>query len=658
MDMKKTIFLLSLALCVFSHVSAQKVQYESRYSDNGDGTFTNPFLWGDYPDVDIIRVGDDYYMICSTFCLTPGIPISHSKDLVNWEIIGYAYDTLIGNDVYDMKDGKTRYNGGSWAPCIRYHNGKFHIFYYDNLGYFVSCVSDKPEGPYTQTTLDYRLYDPGVLFDDDGKVYVAHGQNAVYVTEISPDFKEVVTPQRLVFSAFRGAWEGSHFYKRNGYYYICNTTGGTPGQEYILRSKNVYGPYEVKEVVNTDSNLSGCGLHQGGFVDLPNGESWFFLFQDRVPAGRTPWLFPVRWVDDWPVIEAGDNYGRIAPTQQKPLGDKVKVAATSFERSDEFNSDKLNLHWQWSHNPDNKKWSLEERPGFLRLHAIKADSWENARNTLVRRFIGPEMTAMTKVDISNLKDGDCAGICVWNKPYCYLGVEKIDGVTRFVWNNEDKDTVSGPEFRHKTIYLKVTGDNTSTARFWYSFDNKNWVRLGRDFTMKFSGATYLGNRFGLFCFHVGNNPGGYADFDYMRIESPVGPANQFNASDTIQFAFYDNEHNTKLSRIFQKNPTPEQEICFLDDRGWIQFNNINFGNNINKITLLLRKPEAAQCRLELRADSLDGDVIALCEIPSGEGGDQFREYSFPIKDIKGKRKIFFRYNSGNDDVKFHSFRFD
>ena len=183
----KRFFLVTSMMTIALFISAQSLQEgsvsESRYADNGDGTFTNPVIWGDYPDVDMIRVGEDYYMICSTFCLTPGIPISHSKDLVNWEIIGYAYDRLIGNNVYDMAGGKTRYNGGSWAPCIRYHKGKFYIFYYDNLGYFVTNVSNRPEGPYKQTLLYCHLYDPSVLFDDDGKVYVVHGQNVIYGRE-------------------------------------------------------------------------------------------------------------------------------------------------------------------------------------------------------------------------------------------------------------------------------------------------------------------------------------------------------------------------------------------------------------------------------------------------------------------------------------------
>lgn len=648
------LFVLSVATSLFAQ---QANLYESRYGDNGDGTFTNPFLWGDYPDVDMIRVGDDYYMVCSTFCLTPGIPICHSKDLVNWEIIGYAYERLIGDPVYDMKDGKTRYNGGSWAPCIRYHDGKFYIFYYDNLGYFVTCTADKPEGPYRQTMLRYRLYDPGVLFDEDGKVYVAHGQNAIYITEVSSDFTKVVTPQRMVFSSFRGAWEGSHLYKRNGYYYICNTAGGTSGQEYILRSKNIYGPYEVREMVNTDANLSGCGLHQGGFIDLHNGESWFFLFQDRIPAGRTPWLFPIRWVDDWPVLPTWDNYGRIAPTQDKPFHNSIKVEARPFERSDDFNSSKLNLHWQWSHNPDNERWSLTERPGYMRLYAVTADNWENARNTLVKRFIGPEMTATTCLDLTHLQNGDYAGLCVWNKPYSYLGVRKEDGRMRLVWTDNGKENMDGPDFDEKKIYLKVKGDNTGIARFWYSFDNRQWNRLGNDFRMGFSGATYLGNRFGLFCFHVGSGQSGYADFDYMHLNSPYGPANHFKAFDQIPFSFYDDEHNIRLSRRFSHASTPEQTLSFWEKDAWVQFNNVDFGEGAKRMVVTALLPVSSTAILEIREGTVDGELLGTCYLQASGETNDFQKYHASLKTVTGRKKLFFLLKEGDETVKFLTFKF-
>lgn len=643
----KRFFLVTSMMTIALFISAQSLQEgsvsESRYADNGDGTFTNPVIWGDYPDVDMIRVGEDYYMICSTFCLTPGIPISHSKDLVNWEIIGYAYDRLIGNNVYDMAGGKTRYNGGSWAPCIRYHKGKFYIFYYDNLGYFVTNVSNRPEGPYKQTLLYCHLYDPSVLFDDDGKVYVVHGQNVIYVTEVSEDFTKVISPAKTVFSSFTGAWEGSHIYKRDDYYYICNTAGGTPGREYILRSKNIYGPYEVRELVNTDANLSGCGLHQGGFIDLHNGDSWFFMFQDRVPAGRVPWLFPIKWEEGWPVLPSFENYGRIAPTQRKPFP-KANVLGLPFERGDEFSSDRLDLHWQWSHNPDNSKWSLAERRGYLRLHAMQADSWENARNTLVRRFIGPEMTAVTSLDISALKDGDVAGLCVWNKPYSYIGISKQEGKQYLVWTDNGQNIKKSEINIDKNIYFRVTGDNSSIARFEYSRDEKNWFRYGEDFRMEFSGKTYLGNRFGLYCFHTGDGEKGYADFDYMRFSSPYGAANHFNAFNLIPIEFYDDEHNTRLNRVEQNKLSPDQYLEVTESGAWAQYNNIDFGTGVTDFCINALS-SLKDSRVEVRLDAPDGELLATCIIPAGQVGREYREYSAPMKSVMGKRKIVLVFHS-------------
>jgi beta-xylosidase len=484
--------------------------YESRFSDNGDGTFTNPVVYGDFPDTDIIRVGDDYYMICSSMCLTPGIPISHSKDLVNWQIIGYAYEKLDYANIYDMPNGSSRYNGGAWAPSIRYFGGKFHISYYDNLGFFVTCISDKPEGPYEKRILlNYPLYDPGVFFDDDGRVYVSHGHDIIYITELSPDFLSVITPQREIYRSQNPGIEGSHVYKKNGWYYICNPGGG---EQFIMRSRNIYGPYESRLMLNSAMNYAYNGLHQGSFLDLPNGDYWFFIFQDHDSAGRPPILFPIEWVDDWQVLkqDSTTTYGHVQPTYRKPATN-VTVAPISPMHSDEFSSPILSLEWQWSHNPDDTKWSLTERSRFMRLHATPGRILKEARNTLVKRLIGPSISGRTLIDVSNLEEGDVAGFAMWNLPYAYIGIRKQNGqLIPAMVNNDTVIEVAQPL---NQIHIKVVVNDQSFASFYYSIDNeKSYTKLGNELLMTITGTAYLGSRFGLFCYHVGNGTSGYADF--------------------------------------------------------------------------------------------------------------------------------------------------
>ncbi|CAF1512109.1 unnamed protein product [Adineta ricciae] len=629
-----------------STASAQSVTpnqiYESRFSDNGDGTFTNPFIWGDFPDTDIIRVGDDYYMICSSMCLTPGIPISHSKDLVNWQIIGYAFEKLDYADIYNMPNGSSLYNGGAWAPSIRYFGGKFHISYYDNLGFFVTCISDKPEGPYEkQILLNYRLYDPGVFFDDDGRVYVAHGQNTIYITELSPDFLHVVTPQREIYQLDNPGIEGSHMYKRNGWYYICNPGGG---KQFIWRSRSIYGPYEGRVVIDNDMNYAGNGLHQGGFLDLPNGDSWFFLFQDHDFAGRPPILFPIEWEDDWPVLKQDNRttYGQVQPTYPKPATN-VTVTPISPVHSDEFSLPTLSLEWQWSHNPDDTKWSLTERPGFMRLHATPARIVEEARNTLVKRLIGPSISGRTLIDLSNLKDGDVTGLAMWNLPFAYIGIRQENGQRIPVMVIEDVIIEVVQPITNNQIHFKVITNDQSFASFYYSLDNeKTYIKLGNDLQMALTYATFLGSRFGLFCYHVGNGTSGFADFDYLRLESTVGPANHFNVSEPISIGYYDTDCNTTLHR----SPTNEQTLTPTYTGAWVCFNNINFDQGANIFQVNASAIAGQRGVIEIRRDRFDGEVLGRCSVQDAQSRG-FQIYNTTITPVTGVKKIYLVFTGGS-----------
>jgi beta-xylosidase len=278
-------------------------------------------------------------------------------------------------------------------------------------------------------------------------------------------------------------------YKKNGWYYICNPAQGKTGEEFIMRSRNIYGPYESRLVIKSDMNYAGNGLHQGGFIDLPNGDSWFFLFQDHDFAGRPPILFPIQWEDDWPSLKQDNTttYGKVQPTYRKPLTN-VTVAPMSPMHSDEFSSPTLSLEWQWSHNPDDTKWSLRERDGFMRLHATPGLTLKEARNTLVKRLIGPSISGRTLIDLSNLADGDVTGLAIWNLPYAYIGIRKENGQRIPIMVSQGTVIEVAQPIEDNQIYFKVITNDRSFAAFYYSIDGeKSYTKLGNELLMTITG---------------------------------------------------------------------------------------------------------------------------------------------------------------------------
>ena len=310
--------------------------------DNGNGTFTNPILWGDWPDPDVIRVGDTFYFVSTSMHYVPGCPVLISKDLVNWKMAGYAVERYDEDPRYDMKGGNL-YLNGSWAATIRHHNGKFYIGFCTPYGWgrekgnFSICIADHVEGPWERVIFPEYLYDPGLLFDDDGKVYVVHGQGTLYVTELNPDVRSVKGEKVKIWDQrfknpheFGGGFgmEGAHAYKINGKYYITCPAGGTEGWQICLRSDHIYGPYEHKLIMNDNSSYPPNGLHQGGMVELKNGDWWFIIMQDRGAIGRVPCLVPVEWIDGWPML--GKN-GKDVITYRKPdVGKNFPVQVFEF----------------------------------------------------------------------------------------------------------------------------------------------------------------------------------------------------------------------------------------------------------------------------------------------------------------------------------------
>lgn len=508
----KSILALSVFMMSFAKIEAQK-----NHSDNGDGTYTNPVIPADFPDPDVIRVGNTYYMVTTTMFIFPGVTILKSHDLVNWEYCSNAVPGFDFSKCYDL-DNCNRYAHGQWATSIKYRNGKFYLLFITlNEGGFM-CTAAKAEGPWHITHLPKGFYDPGLFFDDNGKAYVAQGYSKIFITEVN-DSLVAIGPDSLVYTGnIRRGLEGTHVYKINGYYYLYCTYGGRDGIQVALRSKNIYGPYEQKIVIRDTTPGINFGIHQGALIQTQTGEWWTMLFVDSGPFGRFPSLQPVTWVDGWPM--AGVD-GKAVTTYRKPNVGKTYPVKT-LPASDEFNEKKLGMQWGWNHNPDPSKWSLTKNAGSLRLTTGKiVSSLPEARNTLTQRpFANYDQTipttATTKMNVSSMKEGDVAGLAVFQNPYAYIAVKQTNGSKYIVMVNNGKP-VDSVAVDQSIIYLRTIASNSSKkAAFEYSFDNKNFKLLGSELNMQFSLKIFTGNKFCLFNYAT-KASGGFVDFDWFRL---------------------------------------------------------------------------------------------------------------------------------------------
>jgi beta-xylosidase len=494
-------------------------------SDNGDGTYTNPLIPADFPDPDVIRVGDTYYMISTTMFVFPGATVLKSKDLVNWEYCSNALPRFDFSPCYNL-DNCNRYAHGQWATSLKYHDGKFYLLFItlDEGGFL--CSASKAEGPWEVRKLPRGFYDPGLFFDDDGRIYVTHGYSKISVTELNPDFSPK-SKDSLVFTGdIRKGLEGMHVYKINGYYYLYGTYGGRDGIQVALRSRNIYGPYEQKVVIRDTTPGINYGIHQGALIQTAAGEWWTILFVDSGPFGRFPSLQPVTWIDDWPMVGVD---GKAVTRYRKPKHgfDNKPREVNSMPRhhlptSDEFNRNSLGMQWGFNHNPVADKWSLAERPGYLRLRtAAVVKSLPQARNMLTQRpFAHYDSTvptvATTKLDLRKMKDGDITGLAVFQDPYAWLGV-KMNGDKKYLQMSNNGVAIDSVEIKAPVVYLRTIALNyTGIARFSYSLDGRKFIPLGNELHMQFNLKIFTGNKFGLFNYAT-KEPGGYVDFDWFRV---------------------------------------------------------------------------------------------------------------------------------------------
>ena len=513
--------------------------------DLEDGTYKNPIIFADYSDPDVIRVGDDFYMTASSFNAVPALPILHSKDLVNWELVNYAVREF-PEDFYDIP----QHGNGVFAPSLRYHDGWFYIYWGDpDQGIFRVKTRD-PRGEWEAPIRVLRsqgVIDPSPLWDDDGKVYLVHAfaasrsnvNNLLQVIELNEDGSRRDGPRTIVFNGSEDhpVIEGPKFMKRNGYYYILAPAGGVAtGWQTVLRSKNVLGPYEDKIVLaqgDTDIN----GPHQGGLVELENGQSWFLHFQERQPYGRVVHMQPVEWIDDWPVMghdPDGDGKGEPYLRHKKPdLGDHP---VRSPVVGDEFEGDALSLAWQWQAQP-RREWHTV-KDGKLRLRAVYPiekpyrqpsayrNLWE-VPQLLLQKFPAPAFTTETQLDASNLLAGERGGLVMMGQDYAALVVERDrrgDGLTLKYIHCEDArrgtvETVIKAVILPADIgKLRFRAEVETGGRTVFSWASETGEFQPFEKTFQAMQGRWIGAKIGLFVENKGIlGEKGWIDFDYFRI---------------------------------------------------------------------------------------------------------------------------------------------
>ena len=549
--MKGLFFILSLSVCSLFHPAMAQYRSEVWVSDEGNGMYRNPVLHADYSDPDVCAVGEDYFLTASSFNCTPGLPILHSKDLVNWKIVNYALKKVEPVEYYN----EARHGKGVWAPSIRFHEGVLYIYWGDpDFGIFMVKTRD-PYGEWDAPVLvkaGKGMIDPCPLWDDDGRVYLAHawaGSRAKFnsvltVCEMNKEGTAVISDPVLVFDGNDGVnhtIEGAKFYKRNGFYYLFAPAGGVvSGWQLVMRSKDVYGPYEARIVMaqgKTDIN----GPHQGGWVDTPAGESWFLHFQDKGAYGRVLHLNPMKWVNDWPVIgvdKDGDGCGDPVSRYRKPKTGKTYPIETPAE-SEEFDTRKLGLQWEWHANYQDV-FGFTTNMGYVRIYGHELSPhfknfWE-VPNLLMQKFPAEEFTATAKLKVSAKDDGQLSGLIIMGWDYSWIGVEKqgekfllkqavckdaeqgnLEQVSTLAVLEPSRKFEAGlfPNYERE-IYIRVHVGKGAYCRFSYSLDGKKFTEVGTLF--KARQGKWIGAKVGMFSVTPHGKERGWVDVDWFRVE--------------------------------------------------------------------------------------------------------------------------------------------
>lgn len=516
---------------------------------HGTTLAVNPLTYTDIPDNELIRVGDSYYMVSTTMYFCPVAPIMKSEDLVHWRIVSYVTDFIEDDDVYNLRDGRNAYGKGQWATSLRYEGGMYYALFIANDQpdkTYVFKTDDIEKGKWTKTELEGKFHDASMLFDD-GRLFILWGNGDLHLTELEPDASAVKKGgiDTLLIESPREGYtlraEGVHFYHIGDYYYVLEIDWPAGGvrTETCWRSRTLLGPYESKVVLSGAFDGRGDGVAQGGIVETQYGDWYAVMFQDHGAVGRIPTIQPVTWMDGWPVM--GDN-----GVPMKEVTVNLTESGEDYVwASDEFDDSSLALVWQWNHKPVDERWSLSERPGWMRLHTCGvADNISRARNTLTQRTVGPCSYSEVLMDASGLQAGDMAGLCAFQSNNGMIGVEvgadgaknlvlraNGNGVRRgmkdgrpFMERFSESEVKYSESLESETVWLRVDytftpseGDLNApdTAVFSWSYDGENWRSTDYVLRMRYSLDYFTGYRSALYCFPT-ISEGGYADFDYFR----------------------------------------------------------------------------------------------------------------------------------------------
>jgi beta-xylosidase len=492
----------------------------------------NPVIWADVPDISMIRAGDFYYMSSTTMHMSPGVPIMKSGDLVNWNLVGYACDRLVENEKMNLSGGQNCYGAGSWASSLRYHNGTYYVSTFSSTSgrTHVYTTKDIEKGPWMESSFRPALHDHSLFFDE-GRVYMVYGGGEIRIKELTADATAVKPgglDQIIIKNASDVAGgqiglpaEGSQIFKVNGRYYLFNITWPRGGMRTAIvhRADTITGPYEGRVA------LRDQGVAQGGIIDTPDGKWYAYMFQDHGAVGRVPYIVPMRWEEGWPVLGVEGKVPMTLELSGKKQGLGNIVISDEFERSPGERD--LPPAWQWNHNPDPQYWSLQQRPGWLRLTTGRIDSdVTQARNTLTQRTFGPVCSAATAIDVSRMKEGDVAGLMLLQKNYGLVGVKAAAGgksIVMLAGEGSAAGRLDSVPLDRETLYFKVDCDfreNQDRAFFYYSMDGKNWKTAGKPLQMRYTLPHFMGYRFALFNYAT-QAAGGSADFDYFRIQDEL-----------------------------------------------------------------------------------------------------------------------------------------
>ncbi|MCB9496135.1 MAG: glycosyl hydrolase 43 family protein [Fibrobacteria bacterium] len=546
-------------------------------------TISNPFIWADIPDPSIVRAGDEYYMSHTTMHMAPGVPIMKSSDLAYWKTVGYCYSTLSTNDNMNLVNGKNAYGKGSWASSIRYKDGTFHVLVpsYTTGKTHLYSTTDAAKGPWKEVQFPF-YHDPSLHLDPDGRNFVVYGSGDIKLVQLNSTLtgtqggginKTIISANAI--KSLLGVsnpilvGEGAHIEKINGYYYvfiICwpNAAGYNGRTEIVYRSRTIDGNYEGKVVHSSN------GVAQGSVIQDKDGKWWGYLFQDNGSVGRSPWIMPVTWTNDWPVFNNGTSPSSVTMNTNSSEG-------TGIVTSDNFEDSRLKLEWQWNHNPDNANWSLTQRPGWLRIKTGRVDAQVvDARNTLTQRSFGPKSSGRTVVDMAGMKDGDIAGLVALQEVYGYVGVRK-NGTSRSVVMVNANNQVASVNIDQDRVFLRVDMDftnRTDKATFFYSLDSANWKSIGNTLSMSYKLTHFMGYRFGLFNYAT-KSAGGVADFDWFKIGAnasqeidltPKPVAVQRETRPSLGLKTY-RWQDSRLSVRFSRPTRGEVALFLFDGRG-------------------------------------------------------------------------------------------